>query len=268
VALRLGLTQVARRWPGPVALAELGASAGLNLLADHYHYRLNGADFEQQIGSAVLVSCEIRNRVPAAEVLGDRPQITSRLGVDQDPVDLSDPAALAWLEAFIWPEQTADLATLRAAAGRHATRPGPAVVRGDATTDTARLLGQLPGDEPIVVFTASLLSYLEPGPLAAFAGQLALASRRRRLAWVFAEASALVAATGVSAPGLPGLTGNTTDYLVGVSLRDPAGGQEDLLLAMADPYLRWLAPFTGQSLLNAHADFHDHGTSSVNITDN
>lgn len=247
VALRLGLTQVARRWPGPVALAELGASGGLNLLADHYHYRLNGADFEQQSGSAVLVSCEIRNRVPPAEVLGDRPRITSRLGVDQDPVDLSDPAAVAWLEAFIWPEQTADLATLRAATRLHAALPGPAVVRGDATTDTARLLGQLPGDEPIVVFTASLLSYLEPGPRAAFAGQLALASRRRRLAWIFAEASALVAATGVSAPGLAGLTGNTTDYLVGVSLRDPAGGQEDLLLAMADPYLRWLAPFTRQS---------------------
>ncbi|HEX3488065.1 MAG TPA: DUF2332 domain-containing protein [Streptosporangiaceae bacterium] len=244
VALRLGLSRVARRWPGPVALAELGASAGLNLLADHYHYRLNGADFEQQSGSAVRVNCEIRNRVPAAEVLGDRPQITSRIGVDQDPVDLSDPAALAWLEAFIWPEQTADLATLRAAAGLHAALPGPAVVRGDATTDTVRLLGELPGDEPIVVFTASLLSYLEPGPRAAFAGQLALASRRRRVAWVFAEASALVAATGLLAPGLAdGLVGNTAEYLVGVSFRDPAGGQEDQLLAMADPYLRWLAPF-------------------------
>lgn len=126
MALPLGLTQVARRWPGPVALAELGASAGLNLLADHYHYRLNGADFEQQSGSAVLVNCEIRNHVPVAEVVGDRPQITSRLGVDQDPVDLTDPAALAWLEAFIWPEQTGDLATLRAAAGLYVTRPGPA----------------------------------------------------------------------------------------------------------------------------------------------
>lgn len=243
VALRLGLTQVARRWPGPVALAELGASAGLNLLADHYHYRLNGADFEQQSGSAVLVSCEIRNGVPGAEVLGERPRITSRLGVDQDPVDLSDPAALAWLEAFIWPEQTTELATLRAAAGLHAALPGPAVVRGDATTDTARLLGELPGDEPIVVFTASLLSYLEPGPRAAFAGQLSQASRHRRVAWVFAEASALVAATGVRAPGLPELAGNTTEYVVGVSLRDPAGAQEDALLGMADPYVRWLAPF-------------------------
>jgi len=41
---------------------------------------------------------------------------------------------------------------------------------------------------------------------------------------VFAEAAALAAATGISAPGLAELTGNNAEYLVGVSLRDPAGG--------------------------------------------
>jgi hypothetical protein len=97
------------------------------------------------------------------------------------------PPPRAWLEVFIWPEHPADLATLRAAAELYATVPGPAVVRGDATTDTARLLGDLPGDEPVVVFTASLLSYLEPAARAAFADQLGQAARRRRLAWVFAE---------------------------------------------------------------------------------
>jgi hypothetical protein len=34
VALRLGLDHVRRRWPGPLALVEVGASAGLNLLLD------------------------------------------------------------------------------------------------------------------------------------------------------------------------------------------------------------------------------------------
>ena len=172
VALRLGLTEVARRWPGPVALAELGASAGLNLLVDHYRYRLNDQELDEQDASPVLVTAQLRNGARAAKILGDRPRITVRLGVDQHPVDLADPAARAWLEAFIWPEHTADLATLRAAADLYTALPGPAVVRGDATTDTARLLGDLPGDEPIVVFTASLLSYLEPAARAAFADQL------------------------------------------------------------------------------------------------
>ena len=169
--------------------------------------------------------------------------ITVRLGMDQNPVDLADPAARAWLEAFIWPEHAADLATLRAAAELYAAVPGPAVVRGDATTDTARLLGGLPGDEPVVVFTASLLSYLEPAARAAFADQLGQAARQRRLAWVFAEAPGLLATTGITAPALSGpLARRNVEYLIGTSLRDPDGGQEDRLLALADPYLRWLAP--------------------------
>jgi hypothetical protein len=243
VALRLGLTEVARRWPGPVALAELGASAGLNLLVDHYRYRLNDQELDEQDASPVLVTAQLRKGGRAAKILGDRPRITIRLGVDQHPVDLADPAARAWLEAFIWPEHTADLATLRAAADLYAALPGPAVVRGDATTDTARLLGDLPGDEPIVVFTASLLSYLEPAARAAFADQLRQAASRRRLAWVFAEAPGLVATAGITARALAGpLAGRNSEYLIGTSLRDPDGGQQDSLLALADPYLRWLAP--------------------------
>jgi hypothetical protein len=31
-------------------------------------------------------------------------------------------------------------------------------------------------------------------------------------------------------------------YLVGASLRGPGNGRDDRLLALADPYLRWLAP--------------------------
>jgi len=243
VALRLGLAQVARRWPGPVALAELGASAGLNLLADHYRYRLNDQDFDERHSSPVLVASSLRHGVPAENLLGDRPRITVRLGVDQQPVDLTDPAARAWLEAFVWPEQTADLATLRAAIELYLAVPGPAVVRGDATTDTARLIGALPGDEPIVVFTASLLSYLEPAARAAFAGQLGQVARRRRLAWVFAEAPALLASASIRSPWLARpLPPRNSEYVIGASLRDPGGGQQDHLLALADPYLRWLAP--------------------------
>jgi hypothetical protein len=56
------------------------------------------------------------------------------------------------------------------------------VVTGDATRDTARLLAALPGEEPVVVFTASLLSYLGSDARAAFAGQLDEAARQRPVA--------------------------------------------------------------------------------------
>lgn len=56
VALRLGLGFVQRRWPGPVALAEIGASAGLNLIFDRYRYRLGGREEPGAASSPVLIS--------------------------------------------------------------------------------------------------------------------------------------------------------------------------------------------------------------------
>jgi hypothetical protein len=48
-----------------------------------------------------------------------------------------------------------------------------------ATADTARLPGDLPGREPVVVFTASLLSYLTASARTAFAAQLRQAAGQR-----------------------------------------------------------------------------------------
>jgi hypothetical protein len=247
VALRLGLDYVGRRWPGPVALVEAGASAGLNLLFDRYRYRLNGDDVpgsaDQASDSKVAISCELKGQEPLGRLIGPPPEITARLGFDQRPVDLADAAERAWLEAFIWPEQVSELATLRGAIDLALTAGCPAVVRGDAVTDTAALLDGLPGAEPVVVFTASLLSYLGADARAAFGAQLRQAAARRRVVWVFAEAPGLLAAAGLNAPVLAGpLAARTSMYLVGASMRGPGFGGDDALLALADPYLRWLAP--------------------------
>jgi hypothetical protein len=243
VALRVGLAHVQRHWPGPLALAEAGASAGLNLLFDRYRYHLGAGEPAPAAASQVAVACEIRGGAPTGNILGTIPRITSRLGIDAAPVSLADPSARAWLEAFIWPEQTGDLATLRAAIDVARSAPAVTVARGDATTDTARLLSGLPGSEPVVVFTASLLSYLTSGGRAAFADQLRLAARLRPVAWVFAEAPGLAATMNLAPPALAGpLAQRNTFYVVGASLRGPGDARDDRLLAAADPYLRWLAP--------------------------
>jgi hypothetical protein len=243
VALYLGLNHVRRHWPGPLALVEIGASAGLNLLFDHYQYRLDRRNAFPAAASPVTISCEVRDGASGDKILGTVPEITRRLGIDQHPVNVADPDARAWLEAFIWPEQVDDLATLRNAVDLAVATPIMTIVRGDATADTARLLGDLPGTEPIAVFTASLLSYLTADARTAFAAQLQQAARRRRVAWIFAEAPGLVATTtDLSVTALDGpLARRNSRYLVGASLRGP-GRHDDALLALADPYLRWLAP--------------------------
>lgn len=238
-ALRLALDHVSRRRPGPLALVEVGASAGLNLAFDRYGYRVG----DQETGaSPVLISCELRGSAPDARILGPAPEITSRLGIDLHPVRLTDPDQRAWLEAFIWPEDVDGLATLRGAIELAVSTGTATVVQGDATTDTARLLDTLPGREPVVVFTASLLSYLDADARTAFVGQLDEAAQRRPVAWVFAESPGLVATSGLDLPALEGpLAQRNGLYAVGASLRD-TDRHDDSILAMADPYLRWLAP--------------------------
>jgi hypothetical protein len=251
-ALRLGLGHVRVHWPGPVALAEVGASAGLNLLFDRYRYRVAGqeADGQQSAPAAaapVLIACELRGGGSVGQVLPPAPGITARLGIDQQPVQLADPAARAWLEAFIWPEDVDGLATLRGAIDLAVSTGTVPVVAGDAAADTARLLAALPGREPVAVFTATLLSYLDDAARDAFLGQLDEVARQRPVAWIFAEAPGLVARTGLGVPALAGPLGRRNALsAVGVSLRRP-GHHDDSLLAMADPYLRWLAPARGQA---------------------
>jgi hypothetical protein len=242
VVLRLALSHVSRRWPGPLALAEVGASAGLNLLFDRYRYRIGDQEHGPAAGSPVLISCGLRGGAPPGRLLGAAPEVAARLGIDLNPVSLADPGQRAWLEAFIWPEDTSGLATLRGAIDLAISTGIPPVVRGDATTDTARLLAGFPGRGPVVVFTATLLSYLDASGRTAFAGQIQEAAQQRPVAWAFAEAPGLMATAGLRIPALEGpLARRNALFLAGVSLLGPAH-RDDSLLAVADSYLRWLAP--------------------------
>ncbi|MFC7619841.1 DUF2332 domain-containing protein [Microlunatus sp. GCM10028923] len=242
-ALRLGLHQVGRHWPGPGHLVEVGASAGLNLIFDRYAYHLDGTPLPGADDSSVIISTAHRGPGSGALWADDSLDVRQRVGLDQQPVDLEDPDARDWLEAFIWPERIDDLATLQdAVSAFRDTEADVRLVRGDAVTDTAALITERPGDEPVLVFTASLLSYLGEDQRVAFLDQLDSAATGRRVGWIFAEGPALLARSGLDCAGLSGpLATNGTQYGVGLSLRSP-GTRHDQLLAVAEPYLRWIAP--------------------------
>lgn len=105
----------------PLRILELGASGGLNLLADRFSYRAaDGGSWPSRRGGgrgshhphAVLLD-PAWDRVP--EGAPARVEVYERGGCDLNPFDAAtDEGALALL-SFVWPDQTARLARLRAA---------------------------------------------------------------------------------------------------------------------------------------------------------
>jgi len=110
-ALLGGFLALARMFPWPLRLLEIGASAGLNQCFEQYRYQLGAQGFGRAEAPLTLDS-EWRG-----SPLDTRGQlvVASRAGCDVAPIDLADPAARLRLESFFWPDQTERLARVRAA---------------------------------------------------------------------------------------------------------------------------------------------------------
>jgi hypothetical protein len=141
--------------PQPLALLDVGASAGLCLYPDRCSYRYG----DYRIGAGgPLLDCAATGMAPPAGL----PEVVWRAGLDLNPLDVTDPADLAWLEALIWPEHAHRRARLRAAAAVAAAEP-PLLVRGDLVNDLPALAAQAPADAMLVIFHTSVL-YQVPAP--------------------------------------------------------------------------------------------------------
>ena len=147
--------------PQPLALLDIGASAGLCLYPDRYSYRYG----DYQIGAGVpILDCAATGMVQPAGL----PEVVWRAGLDLNPLDVTDPADLMWLEALIWPEHAHRRARLRSAAALAAAEP-PLLVRGDLVDDLPAMAAQAPADATLVVFHTSVLYQVPPQRRDAFA---------------------------------------------------------------------------------------------------
>jgi hypothetical protein len=150
---------------GPIALLEVGASAGLCLYPDRYSYSYDGRRIDPVDGpSAVLLECATTGNPPIPSVL---PEVTWRAGIDLNPLDLGDPDDTNWLETLIWPEQHERLARIRAAMEIVRADP-PRIALGDAIDDLPALVAQAPTDATLVIVSSAAIVYLMPEPRARF----------------------------------------------------------------------------------------------------
>lgn len=154
-----GLLTIAARTGLPLELLEIGSSAGLNLLADRYAYRLGqGRAWGDPAGSGALF-CEWRSAAPVLDV---PLTIVGRHGSDIAPIEAGDPAARARVLAYIWPDQPERLARIEAALALTA-REVPPLERADAADWVeARLAPPAPAGRARVLMHSVMWQYL-PG---------------------------------------------------------------------------------------------------------
>lgn len=146
------------RIPGPLALLEVGTSAGLCLYPERYSYRYGGGStIDPTDGpSAVVLDCAISGPVPVPDHL---PQVVWRAGVDLNPLDVRSADDVAWLDALIWPEHDDRRARLNTAVQIARADP-PQIVRGDLNEALPALAASAPADATLVVFHTAVLAYL------------------------------------------------------------------------------------------------------------
>lgn len=151
--------------PGPLALIEVGASAGLTLLVDRYSYDYAGHRITGTDPRAPVLNCEPRGPVPLP---GRVPDVAWRAGLDLNPLDVTSADDARWLECLLWPGETGRQERLAAAIDA-ARRDPPRVYRGDLLTDLSGLASQAPPGATLVIYHSAVLAYITPRQRGEFA---------------------------------------------------------------------------------------------------
>ena len=137
-ALLGGLLYIASEYRLPVWLHEVGASAGLNLRADHYRYVSDDAEWGPTESPVVLDGAW--NGSPPTDA---RLKIADREGSDLAPIDPVSRNGRLRLLSYVWPDQTKRLARLRGAL--EIAEQVPVTVRREDALSTVRRLTLVPG---------------------------------------------------------------------------------------------------------------------------
>jgi hypothetical protein len=150
--LHPGFRMVAAQAATPLALIEIGPSAGLNLIWDSYgvHYNRDGATVTSINANAPLViDCELRGeKNPPTQA---PPLIASRVGLELNPVDLESPDDRDWLRALIWPDQVARMRRLDRAIALFG-KAKPEIRAGDALALLPQALASIPASHATCVY--------------------------------------------------------------------------------------------------------------------
>ncbi|MCC5983284.1 MAG: DUF2332 family protein [Rhodobacteraceae bacterium] len=145
---------LAARFGRPLVLSELGASAGLNLRWDAYALQLQGARFGPA-DAPVTLRPDWTGPLPPATA----PRVIDRAGVDLNPLDPQRDRLR--ILSYVWADQSARLARMRAALDLAAAMPTERA-RGDAAAWLETRLRTPPPGALHLVFHTVAWQYFPP----------------------------------------------------------------------------------------------------------
>ena len=187
----------------PLALIEVGASAGLCLYPDRYAYAWSTEAGPVTSGQGPRLECAVTGGFPQRMSV---PRVEWRAGIDLNPLSVTDDDAMAWLENLVWPEQDDRRERLRAAVEVARADP-PALLAGDLLTELPALVeraaGQIGPEGRVVVFHSAVIAYLETDDRVRFHEMMTDLVERRRCHWVSNEGPRVLPQVSASGPSAP-----------------------------------------------------------------
>ena len=166
----------------PLALVEIGTSAGLNLYWDRFRYEYEGYGAYGNLESDVRIESEVRGS--ATPPFRERaPEIERRVGIDVTPLDVTDSADARWLRALVMPDQQWRFERLDSALELTARDP-PELVEGDVLEVLPDVLADVPSGVDVCVFSTLVLYQFDERDLEALRDLLREQSARRTIHWL------------------------------------------------------------------------------------
>ncbi|WP_370013415.1 DUF2332 family protein [Nocardiopsis sp. Huas11] len=155
---------------GPLALVEVGASAGLCLYPDRYRYSFDGAAPIGPADGEVLLECATSGRVP---VPGRVPEVVWRAGIDTHPLDVGVEEDVRWMASLVRPGAGERERTERLmGAVRVVAADPPLLVAGDLVEQVQAVVRRAPASATVVVMHSGVLSWLPAAKVSAFVGAM------------------------------------------------------------------------------------------------
>ncbi len=142
----------------PLALIEIGTSAGLQLLWDKYSYSYHTGLTCGNKQSPLEIVAEIRGDHHPL-LFPESPPVSSRLGVDLHVNHVQHPDDYLWLKALIWPEHKERIIQFDKAAA-YASKERLELFEGDGVALLPHLASKIAEDSTVCVFHTHVANQL------------------------------------------------------------------------------------------------------------